>query len=98
MVKYNKRNSWRYPTSTIKAKKKEIIENALDPQPMWDDWGDPRDGQRDFGKDRTKRLHKKSLRKDDYYKEKDVKHYKKVKKHEFIRKLRRKNEKNKIVL
>jgi len=39
---------------TIKAPKKEIINNCLEPHEFYDDWGDYRDGFRAYHKDRTK--------------------------------------------
>ena len=51
------------PETTIKGKKKEIIDDCLDPQEFWDDWEDYRDGQRDYIRDgkKIKRLDKKLL-------------------------------------
>ena len=40
--------------STLKASKKWIIDNCLEPQEFWDDWNDYRDGFRDWHADYTK--------------------------------------------
>ena len=42
------------PNLTIKGKKKEIINECLEPQPFYDDWAEHRDGMRDWRSDRTK--------------------------------------------
>lgn len=47
LTKKDKRHSgWVTPTNTIKAKKEEILNECLDPQPYWSDWDDWRDGMR----------------------------------------------------
>jgi hypothetical protein len=53
MKKFRKDKGWRTPTTTIKAKRKDIINNCLEPAKYWDDWVEPRDGLRG-SKDRTK--------------------------------------------
>jgi len=54
-VKLHKRDAggWVCPTLTIKANKKDIINECIEPQPYWDDWTDYRDGIR-MGGDRSK--------------------------------------------
>ena len=37
-----------YPYSTLKIKKKDIIEQCLEPQAYWDDWIEYRDGHRGY--------------------------------------------------
>jgi hypothetical protein len=49
--------------STIKAKREEIIQNCLEPQEFWNDWGDHRDGLRRWKEDFSKIKNKKVLRK-----------------------------------
>jgi len=54
------------PNSTIKDKRKNIINECLEPQPRYDDWQDYRDGQRDFMSDRTKMRNTKQLHRYNY--------------------------------
>ena len=55
LSKKDRRNSGRVQArSTIKAPKKEILQECLEPQEYWDDWHDYRDSFRN-GSDRTKK-------------------------------------------
>jgi hypothetical protein len=42
------------PASTIKAKRKEIIDNCIEPQDFYSEWDNYRDGQRDYYRDNKK--------------------------------------------
>ncbi len=54
-TKKDRRHSgWITPSSTIKDKKKNIINECLEPLPFYDDWVERRDGFRDWMNDRTK--------------------------------------------
>jgi len=45
----DRRHSGRtYPESTIKGKKKEIVDKCLEPAEQWDDWIEHRDGCRGY--------------------------------------------------
>jgi hypothetical protein len=52
------------PKSTLKAPKKFIINNALEPKSEWDDWNDIRDGCRDLSNPKHiyKHIHKKVVK------------------------------------
>ena len=52
--KARKKSGWIYPDCVVKAKKIDIINECLEPQPCWDDWNDYRDGQRDWYSDGKK--------------------------------------------
>ena len=53
--KHDRRHSGRVaPHSTLKRKKKKIIDECLEPQEYWDDWVDYRDGFRGYN-DHTKK-------------------------------------------
>lgn len=55
MNKKDRRASgWTYGYSTLRAPKKYIIDNCLEPQPYWDNWNDYRDGFRDYLRDRSR--------------------------------------------
>ncbi len=78
-----------YSRTTIKAKKKPIIDNCLEPQEHWDDWVDWRDGMR-FPGDRTK-LRQVSKGNHDYPLHFDkLKYNKKIKKQLIARGVRKK--------
>ena len=51
--KWKRKSGWISPISTLKLNKEEIINEALEPMPFYDDWYDYRDGQR-INRDRTK--------------------------------------------
>ena len=55
--KQRRHKGWVYPWVPPGMKYSEIVENALDPAPYWDDWIDFRDGMRGT-KDRTKFIRK----------------------------------------
>ncbi|MCR4327154.1 MAG: hypothetical protein NUV46_01065 [Nanoarchaeota archaeon] len=49
--KKTRRHSGRVtPNFAIKGKYSKLIEDALEPQEMWDDWSDYRDGMRNWSK------------------------------------------------
>ena len=47
-IKDKRKSGWVEPRSTIYAKKKDIIDDCLEPEPYWDDWIDHRDGFRGY--------------------------------------------------
>ena len=55
LPKHKRKDGWTYPNTTIKAKKKDIINECLEPQPFWDDWNDWRDGMREWMTDRSRK-------------------------------------------
>ena len=89
-TKKDRRHSgWITPISTIKAKRSEIINECLEPQPHYSDWDDYRDSQRSPS-DKTKlRKTSKGLDdNDDYFKRR--RYNKKIKREIKIRKVRKK--------
>jgi hypothetical protein len=44
--KWRKQKGYRTPHITIKAPREIILNEGLEPQPFWDNWCDPRDGDR----------------------------------------------------
>lgn len=80
-----------YPTTTVKAKKRDIINACLDPQEHWSDWDDYRDSMRSPN-DKTK-LRKISAKKGAWYQKLNIperaKFNKKIKKETRIRKVRK---------
>ena len=55
MNKKDRRHSGRVSEkSIIKAKRKEIIDECLEPQVYYSEWDNYRDGMRDFCRDKTK--------------------------------------------
>ena len=46
--KDRRHNGWVYPNSTLRCPKQYIIDNCLEPEPYWNDWGEYRDGFRDW--------------------------------------------------
>ncbi len=55
MNKKDRRHSgWVTPSTTLKLKRKEIIDNCLEPQIFYDDWNNYRDSFRHWYKDRSK--------------------------------------------
>lgn len=95
MVKTQKtrRHSGRVtPLSTIRHKKPEIIEECLEPQEMYNDWENFRDGFRGYD-DRTK-LRDKNMRLGEYF---EVERWnKKIKKQNKVREARKQIIKQKI--
>lgn len=76
-----------YPKCMVKEKKVVIINECLDPQPIWDDWIEYRDGARGYP-DRTKIRPEHAMFTDFY----DVKRWnKKIKRELKIRMARREN-------
>lgn len=51
--KKRRHSGWVTPETTLKAKRKWLIDNCLEPQPFYDEWKDHRDGFRDHN-NRTK--------------------------------------------
>jgi len=82
-----KRTGWTYPENTVKDKKKNIINDCLDPQPYWDDWNEHRDGMRGYG-DKTK-LNDVPLRCNNKHDPEVIKHNKRIKKKLLIRRIKK---------
>lgn len=52
--KKRRHSGWVTPQATVNLSRQEMVDQALEPNPFYDDWEDYRDGQRNFHGDRTK--------------------------------------------